>query len=94
MESLEKRENGLVCVDLVDSHHCELRAVVRRWARASAEREAACPWGVRLRIGTAQVCDSEERAAALSELGSVDWGDTYLVFVCELGLGLHRGLFI
>ena len=54
MESLEKRENGLVCVDLVDSHHCELRAVVRRWTRASAEREAACPWGVRLRIGTAQ----------------------------------------
>ena len=50
---------------------------------------------LRIRIGTtAKACDSEaeERAAALSELGSVDWGDTYLVFVCELGL--HRGLFI
>ena len=32
-----------------------------RWTRVSAEREAAYPWGVRLRIGigTAQVCHSE-----------------------------------
>ena len=25
------------------------------------------------------MCDSEERVAAPSELGSVDWGDTYFI---------------
>ena len=96
MESLEKREKGLVCVCGFGfggfSPLPSREQWCGRWTRVSAEREAACPWGVRLRIGTAQVCDSGERAAALSELGSVDWGDTYLVFVCKLGL--HRGLFI